>query len=110
MKKILLLLLACVCVHAARAQDGCLFPSTPFDYAATAAQLAPGTGTIQGVAYKDTPRKRLGGLLKKPPVVDYGTRVVLYPLTPYFEEFLRLREKTTMPDFSQKGGKLRARA
>jgi hypothetical protein len=78
-----------------RAQSAYVFPKTPFDYAATLAQLDSGNGTIKGVAIgkeNDTKKIQIANL-SRGHRARYGTQVTLFPLTPYFEEYLKLRKK-----------------
>lgn len=66
-----------------------LFPKAVFDVAQTKAALQEGKSTIKGVAFV---RPVSGtGFTKK--VFANKVKIILYPLTPYFEEYLSLRKK-----------------
>lgn len=86
-------------VHSVSAQNKTyLLPGTPFNAAEAQKALAKGSSAIRGVAYtKDTEgTKRLGKVIAKmgPKKFAYrGTTVTLFPLTPYFQEYLELRKK-----------------
>jgi hypothetical protein len=70
-------------------------PSVPFDLDAALAQLGPGTATIKGTIdarVRDSKKIQISNLapkLKASPNV----LVTLFPVTPYFEEYLKLRKK-----------------
>ncbi|MDJ1472784.1 hypothetical protein [Xanthocytophaga flava] len=70
-----------------------IYPSGPFDSLQAKSALAIGKSIIQGVAFTK-PKTNLG---YKAPLAKriYGAniRVVLYPVTPYFEEWYNLRNK-----------------
>jgi hypothetical protein len=70
-----------------------IYPTVPFDSLRAKSALAIGKGTIQGVAFTK-PKTQFG---YKAPLASriYGAniRVVLYPVTPYLEEWHRLRNK-----------------
>ncbi len=70
-----------------------IYPSIPFDSLRAKSALALGKATVQGVAF--TKPKTMYGY--KAPLASriYGAniRVVLYPVTPYLEEWYRLRNK-----------------
>jgi hypothetical protein len=57
-------------------------PTSMFDPQATQAALSPGKATITGQAFKKT----VGGDVK----YGAGNTIMLFPLTPYFAEFLAL--------------------
>lgn len=62
-----------------------VFPTTPFNEAETAKLMEPGTATIRGV-----------GVIKKKGRDNFngkGGQVILFPVTPYFTEFLELKKK-----------------
>ncbi|NTE00373.1 hypothetical protein G6M26_30690 [Agrobacterium tumefaciens] len=69
------------------AQNKTIFPESIFDKNLAKDMLALGTSTIEGVAstkqYSDSKKQ----------FAPEGTLVTLYPLTPYFEEFLKLRRR-----------------
>jgi hypothetical protein len=64
-----------------------LFPQSFFDKTLAQNMLAVGTSTIEGAAstkqFTDKPKQ----------FAPEGTLVTLYPLTPYFEEFIKLRKR-----------------
>jgi hypothetical protein len=70
-----------------------IYPSVPFDSLRAKSALAIGKAAIQGVAF--TKPKTMYGY--KAPLAKriYGAniRVILYPVTPYLEEWYRLRNK-----------------
>lgn len=82
-----------------------ILPGTYFDKAAAEKALQPGKSAIRGTAYtrgfKDTSiigpgRGLLGKQLSKLGPKQFatkGTTVTLFPLTPYFQEYLELRSK-----------------
>lgn len=80
-----------------------ILPGTYFDEEAAKAALQPGKSAIRGVAYtrgfKDTslvPDRGILGKLNKIGPKQFarrGTIVTLFPLTPYFQEYLELRSK-----------------
>ncbi len=80
---------------AARAQSDGVYPSVPFDEAAAAAQLEPGTGEIAGYAMaKEVDNKAYQiANLSKGHRARRGTLITVYPVTPYLEEWLKLRKK-----------------
>ncbi len=88
-------LLACGLLGIARAQTGAIYPSTPFDEAAAAAQLEPGTGELAGYALakeRDTKVYQIANL-SKGHRARRGTLITVFPVTPYLEEYLKLRKK-----------------
>ncbi|UIR57114.1 hypothetical protein LZQ00_04700 [Sphingobacterium sp. SRCM116780] len=70
---------------SAYAQNNTYMPQVFFDKQQAQDMLAIGTSTIEGVAYT---RQYTDSKKQNAPE---GTLVTLYPLTPYFEEFLKLR-------------------
>lgn len=71
-----------------------LFPQSFFDKKLAEEMLGFGTSTIEGVA--STKQKTVYGYkapLAKKQYAPKGTVVTLFPLTPYFEEFLKLRRR-----------------
>lgn len=80
-----------------------LFPQAFFDKKQAEQMLALGTATIEGVA--STRQKGFtltaNDKVNRKQVAPEGTLVTLYPLTPYFEEFIKLRnkKKTAKPLF-----------
>lgn len=75
-----------------------ILPGTYFDKDLAANALAPGNAAIRGVAYTKGSQnsKRLQILLdklEKKKLARRGTIVRLFPLTPYFQEYLELRSK-----------------
>lgn len=69
-----------------------MYPTTPFDSVATRNALAEGTATIKGVAFT-RPTNQGFGLKTGKKILANKIVVTLYPLTPYFEEYLSLRKK-----------------
>lgn len=74
-------------IHSAFAQKApeWVLPSTPFNEAETAKLMDQGTATIQGTA-----------VLKKKGKDNFsqkGGQILLFPVTPYFTEFLELKKK-----------------
>ena len=62
-----------------------IFPTTAFNEAETAKLMEPGTATIRGV-----------GVIKKKGKDHFngkGGQIILFPVTPYFTEFLELKKK-----------------
>ncbi len=76
------------------AQKDELYPQVFFDKKLAASMLAPGKSTIEGVAFtkqKDKyGMKPIGGVKHFAPK---GTVIMLFPITPYFEEFYKTRKK-----------------
>ena len=71
-----------------------LFPQAFFDKKQAQDMLAIGTSTIEGVAStKQNTAYGYKAPLAKKQVAPEGTLVTLYPLTPYFEEFIKLRKQ-----------------
>lgn len=71
-----------------------LFPQSFFDKKIAQEMLTVGTSTIEGRA--DTKQKNTYGLNSEANAKHYapqGTVVTLFPMTPYFEEFLKLRRQ-----------------
>lgn len=81
-------------INFAKSQDY-YFPQVFFDEKLAKSMLALGNSTIEGVA---TTKQRVG-LLKIKPLLgerhyaEKGTVVMLFPITPYFEEWYRLRRR-----------------
>jgi len=74
------------------AQNNVIYPKTIFDKDLAQSMLAFGTSTITGVAA--TKQKNTYGLNAQANAKHYapkGTVVTLFPFTPYFEEFYKLR-------------------
>ena len=74
------------------AQNNVIYPKTIFDKDLAQSMLAFGTSTITGVA--STKQKNTYGLNAQANAKHYapkGTVVTLFPFTPYFEEFYKLR-------------------
>lgn len=65
-----------------------LYPETKFDEATAKNQLAKGKGTIKGVLFAKTSIAIAGGR-------NYGAniKIDLFPVTPYFMEWYKLRDK-----------------
>ena len=72
-----------------------LFPQAFFDKKQAEQMLALGSATIEGVA--STRQKGFtliaNDKVNRKQVAPEGTLVTLYPLTPYFEEFIKLRKQ-----------------
>jgi hypothetical protein len=82
---LLICLLCCSLTVRAQKSTKYIFPQTSFDQAATARQMRPGTCAIKGTAS-----------LKKKGKVNFpakGSSILLFPVTPYFSEFLELRRE-----------------
>lgn len=69
-----------------------VLPQTPFNAANAAEQLSGGSGQILGVAYYEG-RTLVGIKSEQTVYAREGTVVTLYPVTPYLEEYLRLKQK-----------------
>lgn len=69
-----------------------LMPTVKFDTLEARKLLAKGTGTIKGVAFIH-PVNQGFGIKTGKKVYAYKTKIVLFPLTPYFEEYLDLKKK-----------------
>jgi hypothetical protein len=79
-----------VCEAQAQPSDE-VYPKTSFDAAAVAAQMQPGgPATLRGKIVRT--RGRLI-FKRKEQAAPRGAVVVIWPYTPYFEEFLALRKK-----------------
>lgn len=81
---IILLLFAIPISYAQKAPEWVL-PSTPFNEPETAKLMEKGAATIQGTA-----------VLKKKGKDNFGVKgsqILLFPVTPYFTEFLELKKK-----------------
>ncbi len=90
-----LALVALGAVTLARAQGDYVYPQARFDEAAAAAQLEPGTGELAGYAMAkevDTKVYQIANL-SKGHRAKRGTLITVYPVTPYLEEWLKLRKK-----------------
>lgn len=74
-----------------------VYPKTPFDAAATRAQLEPGNGTLQGQAF--LPGRKKGTRRALPA----GMTVYLFPYTPYCEEVVAMfnQHKVRQPEKSE---------
>ncbi|RXK81494.1 hypothetical protein ESB13_21260 [Filimonas effusa] len=68
-----------------------LMAKTPFDTSYARAALAKGTGTIKGVAFQRT--KNGYGMKVGKPIYARNSKILLFPVTPYFLEFLELKKK-----------------
>ena len=62
-----------------------VLPATPFNEAETARQMEKGTASIQGTATLKKKGKDNFGVK--------GSQILLFPVTPYFTEFLELKKK-----------------
>ena len=81
---IILLFFAIPISYAQKAPEWVL-PSTPFNELETAKLMEKGTSTVQGTA-----------VLKKKGKDNFGVKgsqILLFPVTPYFTEFLELKKK-----------------
>jgi len=82
---IAVLLLLYVHISYAQKAPEWVLPTTPFNEPETAKLMEKGTATIQGTA-----------LLKKKGKDNFGVKgsqILLFPVTPYFTEFLELKKK-----------------
>lgn len=78
---------------AAKNQTRILYPNAPFDSAVAKKALTYGTTTIEGVAYTK-PKTQFG--YKAPfanKIFAKNVSILLFPVTPYFEEWYRLRNE-----------------
>lgn len=99
-KKIIFTLIICgilFCTFNANAQKivkiEIVQPQTPFDFKLATDMLNTGTSEIKGEVFYD---QRAGLIQRKVGPDIYariGTVVSIYPITPYFQEFLELRKK-----------------
>ncbi|MDO5608393.1 MAG: carboxypeptidase-like regulatory domain-containing protein [Capnocytophaga sp.] len=71
-----------------KAQSKITYPSTPFDSVATRNALALGKSTLKGVAF--TRLKNGYGIKTGNKIKGNKITVVLFPVTPYFEEYYKL--------------------
>ncbi|MEO8254077.1 MAG: carboxypeptidase-like regulatory domain-containing protein [Flavobacterium sp.] len=70
-----------------------LMPKSPFDSTTAKKALAKGKGTIKGVAFI-RPNNNIGFNIKTgKKVLANKIKVTLFPMTPYFQEFLSLKKK-----------------
>jgi len=91
---VLAILSTCVWVSHGSAQKpvAIVLPQTPFNAANAAEQLSEGSGQILGVAYYEG-RTLVGIKSEETVYARKGTVVTLYPVTPYLEEYLQLKQK-----------------
>lgn len=80
----LLLFLCCNIAYAQKAPQWVL-PTTPFNEAETARLMERGSATIEGTATLKKKGKDNFGVK--------GSQILLFPVTPYFTEFLELKKK-----------------
>lgn len=80
----LLLFLCCSIAYAQKAPQWVL-PTTPFNEAETARLMERGGATIEGTATLKKKGKDNFGVK--------GSQILLFPVTPYFTEFLELKKK-----------------
>ncbi|MEI2272523.1 carboxypeptidase-like regulatory domain-containing protein [Sphingobacterium sp. ML3W] len=80
----LLLFLCCSIAYAQKAPQWVL-PTTPFNEAETARLMERGSATIEGTATLKKKGKDNFGVK--------GSQILLFPVTPYFTEFLELKKK-----------------
>ncbi|MGE8292998.1 MAG: hypothetical protein ACN6ON_15010 [Sphingobacterium sp.] len=80
----LLLFLCCSIAYAQKAPQWVL-PTTPFNEAETAGLMERGNATIEGTATLKKKGKDNFGVK--------GSQILLFPVTPYFTEFLELKKK-----------------
>ncbi|MCS4225831.1 carboxypeptidase-like regulatory domain-containing protein [Sphingobacterium sp. BIGb0165] len=80
----LLLFLGCNIAYAQKAPQWVL-PTTPFNEAETARLMERGSATIEGTATLKKKGKDNFGVK--------GSQILLFPVTPYFTEFLELKKK-----------------
>jgi hypothetical protein len=69
-----------------------VLPKTPFDLEMAMKMLNTGNSEIKGVAFYENRRGLIGPKVGSI-YARSGTVVTLYPITPYFAEFLELRKK-----------------
>jgi hypothetical protein len=95
-RKIILIIFGIlICLQSAIAQKEIelVLPKTPFDFKLATDMLNTGKSEIKGEAFYE---ERAGLIRRKIGDSVYarvGTVVTLYPITPYFAEFLELRKK-----------------
>jgi len=80
-----LLLLCCIMMAYAQKTPEWVLPATPFNEAETAKLMDKGTAVIQGTATLKKNGKDNFGVK--------GSQILLFPVTPYFMEFLSLKKK-----------------
>lgn len=68
-------------------------PQTPFDFKLAAEMINGGNSQIKGKAYFETKAGLLRREIEPNTYAKPGNVVSLYPITPYFQEFLELRKK-----------------
>lgn len=68
-------------------------PQTPFDFKLAADMINGGKSQIKGKAFFQTKAGLIGRKIEPDTYAKPGNVVSLYPLTPYFQEFLELRKK-----------------
>lgn len=68
-----------------------LMPKSQFDAVGTKQMITQGKATIKGVAYTKPPamQRRIGGKNK---ILAGHVKITLFPITPYFEEYLKLKK------------------
>ncbi|WP_230147920.1 hypothetical protein [Pedobacter sp. Bi27] len=80
-----MLLLYCSMMGYAQKAPEWVLPATPFNESETARLMEKGTATIQGTATLKKKGKDNFGVK--------GSQILLFPVTPYFTEFLELKKK-----------------
>jgi hypothetical protein len=79
--------------QASKNQIKAIYPTVSFDSIVAKKALAYGNTTIEGIAYTK-PRNQIGTKVPlSKPIFAANTTVVLFPVTPYLEEWLRLRHE-----------------
>lgn len=68
-------------------------PQTPFDFKLAADMINGGNSQIKGKAFFETKAGLLRREIEPNTYAKPGNVVSLYPITPYFQEFLELRKK-----------------
>jgi len=93
--KSLLLLLALCFTAITYAQRGpkVIYPEFAFDSLSAKDQLARGKGTIKGIAYTKEKNSLGFSPLMAQKIYATNTKIVLFPVTPYFDAWYQLRKK-----------------
>jgi hypothetical protein len=94
-KNIMTAFIACGIFFAqtARAQIELVLPKTPFDFELATKMINTGTSEIKGEAFYEDRQGLFRIKAGESTFARIGTVVTLYPVTPYFAEFLELRKK-----------------
>lgn len=89
---VLTTLLLLFSITIVKAQKAAYYPQVPFDSVQAKNMLAYGTSSIEGVAF--TRVKNGYGMKIGKKMLAINSVVTLFPVTPYFEEWYRLRSKS----------------